>query len=119
MNTKTLNYNRLNLLGKSCEPRITQENIANALGRTSSGYRKAIKAGTIYAHELTALAELFGMEINALVEFLESEENEFHETAPAYVKRKQLSDCADPLEWLRLAMSKSGELDKLINNLKR
>jgi len=118
MNAKQLNYSRLNLIGKSCEPRVTQENMASALDRTASGFRKAIKAGTIYAHEILTLAELFQMTEEDLFKELSKKSNSVGEELPSYIKKKRLSDVSDPLDWLRLAMSKSSRLDKLIESVK-
>jgi len=118
MNVKHLDYSRLKFLGDSLEPRVTLENMADTLGRSYSGFLKAINAGTIYLHELAGLADLLQMSEPDLYAAL-SEPMETGSELPKYLKKKRLSDESDPLAWLRLAMTKSAALDKLIEGAKK
>lgn len=111
---KALNYSRLKLLGEKCEPKVTLQNMADALGRSYPGFLKALPAGTIYAHELAPLAELLNVTVPDLFDFLENQSGDANEDVPAYIRKRRLADVSDPLEWLRLAMSKSTQIDKVL-----
>jgi hypothetical protein len=114
---KALDYSRIKLLLDSSEQRITLENMARILERSYSGFLKALRAGTIYAHEVSIIAEQLNMSVSDVYGFLEQSENQASEAPPVYIKRKRLADTSDPLEWVRLAMSKSKQFDQLIDGL--
>ena len=119
MAVNELNYKQLKFLGDGATPKITLENMATHLGRSYSGFLKAIEAGTIYAHELGKLAELLNMDVPSLLDALTETENEAAGSVSRYIKTRKLSDVADPLEWVRLAMTKSPQLDELIRSVKK
>ena len=114
MSANELNYKRLKLLGEQQEPKLTLENMATILERSYSGFLKALEAGTIYAHEISVLAERFNMSVEDVFSFLGDAGGSVSEPQSKYIKKKKLQDTSDPLEWVRLAMTKSSRLDDLI-----
>jgi hypothetical protein len=111
---KQLNYKRLKLLGEAANPEMTLSEMAKFLGRSESGFWKALNAGSIRGDEVLKLADQWGMTTDDVFSFLAEEGDEVGEVKPLYMRRKKLADAPDALEWVRTAMSLSEEIDSML-----